>query len=291
MSKFGEIVLQAINSIVPETHASLLTAKQTPLTYQQFFAARAASSFKQFGELNFRGQRVLDIGCGLGANLPHLCELEAASVVALDISVSQAICTQEMFHVHYPGLRKRLLFLAADAAQMPFPDESFDSLVAADTFEHIDNLHGTIQECARVLKPGGHLFAYFPPFYAPWGAHMVNWIHLPWCQVLFSEETILNVARRLEKSGKSRNSQLPLETRLDLGVDDTIPFVSHLTVKRFQQVLADTSALKVVRSELLPPNWRKASAISQSMAFLNRVGGLQEILTAKAVFVIKKLGD
>ncbi len=43
---------------------------------------------------------------------------------------------------------------------MPFPDDSFDAIVACLVFEHIDEVDGAIAEVARVLEPGGR-FCFF----------------------------------------------------------------------------------------------------------------------------------
>lgn len=288
MLKPGEFLLRMLNGLMPNSHEHLLKAKQDPLTYQQFFADRSSKSFASFGELNLTGLEVLDVGCGLGANIVHLYELGAERVVGIDISVTQALCTQQMLREGWPDLAARTSFVGTDASCMPFADNSFDVLVAADTFEHVEALEPALKECARVLKPGGYLYAYFPPFYSPWGAHMVNWIRLPWCQVLFSEQTVLNVARQFEAEGKSINSLLPPETRLSLGTGKTIPFVSHLTVNRFLRIAQEIREWQVVKTHLLPPNWRTSSFSNRFLQPINRLPVVQEMFTAKAVFIIQK---
>lgn len=42
-----------------------------------------------------------------------------------------------------------------DMHALPYPDGTFDSVVHSDTLEHIENPIHALQECARVLKPGG----------------------------------------------------------------------------------------------------------------------------------------
>ncbi len=287
MSRLGEKFLLQLNELMPDQHQSLLRAKQNAATYNAFFAERAASSFIPFGQLDFTGFRVLDVGCGLGANLFHINQLKAKSIIGLDISPEQLKHTQTLFQQR-PELSSKIQFYAADAAKMPFADHSFDVIVAADTFEHIDLLEEALHECIRVLKPNGRLYAYFPPFYAPWGAHMVNWIKVPWCQVFFSEETILQTARYLEETGQATNSHLPSETRLNLGKTKEIPFVNHITISRFMKIVNAIPELHVQKMELLPPNWRTNKGLTRFIKPVNRLPVIREMFTAKAVFVLQK---
>ncbi len=288
MSKIGEELLLALNQLMPDHHQELLLAKHDPLAYMKFFESRSASSFTIFEDLDLNGKEVLDVGCGLGANLAYLHQNGAKQVTGLDISHEQIRPTRSNFKEQYPQYATRTHFVTADAARMPFPDNRFDVLVAADTFEHIDDLHGALQDCLRVIRPSGRLYVYFPPFYAPWGAHMVNWIRLPWCQVLFGEATLVNTARRLEREGKAMNSKLPAETQLDLEEGDTIPFVSHLTVGRFERAVADLPGWQIVQRKLLSLNWRSSSWQSQLLRPLTYLPILQEYFTAKAAFVLQK---
>lgn len=290
MSIFGEKLLFLINQAVPNQHTSLLDAKLSPKTYNSFFANRADSSFAQFGEIDLRNQHILDIGCGLGANIKFLNQAGASHITGLDISESQINSTKRIFYSVDQGMQEKLSFVAGDAANLPFDDNSFDSMIAADTFEHIDDLATAMKELARVLKPGGNLYAYFPPFYAPWGAHMVNWITIPWCQIFFSEKTILNVARRLEKENIAVNAHLPTETKLDLGNGNLIPFVNHLTINRFSEIIESLPTWHVKLAKFLPPNWRKEKNTFVSGIFdtLNHTLCLREMFTAKAVYILQK---
>jgi len=171
---------------------------------------------------------------------------------------------------------------------LPFANPSFDVLVSADTFEHVGNLFGTLQECGRVLRTDGRLYVYFPPFYALWGTHMINWINLPWCHLLFSESTILNVARRLEKEGHVINNQLPPETRLDLQDRNVIPFIIHLTLRRFRRVLQTIPTRNVIKIRLLPLGWRTNNWLSLLIQPMAHLPILKEIFTARAVYVLEK---
>lgn len=292
MSKFGEKLLVALNRLLPPSsnNQGLLLAKQSALTYLEFFQNRASSSFATFDNINLTGQTVLDVGCGLGANLVQLCEMGASRITALDIDWKQIQCTQSMFSEHYPESYSQIDFVTSDATKLPYVDNYFDAIISADTFEHIENLSEALQECSRVIKPEGYLYAYFPPFYAPWGGHMINWIRLPWCQVFFSEKTVINAARQIEKEGLATNNHLPPETRLDLQTGNIIPFVNHLTIKEFRNILIDVPTFNVVKVKLLAPGWRTKQWFSKLLQPLTQIPLLREMFTAKVVVILQKQG-
>lgn len=47
--------------------------------------------------------------------------------------------------------------VVTDGATLPFPDQSFDVVVCAEVLEHAPRWRGIVDECARVLRPGGRL--------------------------------------------------------------------------------------------------------------------------------------
>jgi SAM-dependent methyltransferase len=101
------------------------------------------------------GDRVLDVGSAAGAIAHHLSTL-GCDVVGIDTSETGVQHARE----RYPELR----FEVADAAALPFPDGSFDKVVAADVTEHLDDatFRGMLGECRRVLVPGGTLSIHTP---------------------------------------------------------------------------------------------------------------------------------
>lgn len=51
----------------------------------------------------------------------------------------------------------RLRFQLGAAAQLPYPDGTFDLVVTTTSFDHWADQRTGLHECARVLVPGGHL--------------------------------------------------------------------------------------------------------------------------------------
>ena len=50
----------------------------------------------------------------------------------------------------------------ARAEDLPYCDELFDTVVATDVLEHVQDLYGVVEEMYRVLKVGGHLIVRVP---------------------------------------------------------------------------------------------------------------------------------
>ena len=58
-----------------------------------------------------------------------------------------------------------------DAVHLPFPDGTFDRIIAAEVLEHVPDDGGALDELARVLKPGGRLAATSPA----WLSETICW--------------------------------------------------------------------------------------------------------------------
>ena len=107
------------------------------------------------------GARVLDVGCGTGANGPVLAE-GGRFAVGLDVSLVP-------FALEGTGDRGHAVRLRGDAASLPFADESFDLVVALDVLEHLRDDRVAARELRRVLKPTGAIVVFVPAFRALWG--------------------------------------------------------------------------------------------------------------------------
>lgn len=109
------------------------------------------STLLQFGQ-SLPGKRILDLGTGVG-NLWNYVDDEVEGY-AVDLSPVGAAKARERF--------PQLVVSAAVGEHLPFNDNFFDIVVAADTLEHTFDPERTIAEIRRVLRPGGILAASFP---------------------------------------------------------------------------------------------------------------------------------
>jgi SAM-dependent methyltransferase len=102
--------------------------------------------------------RILDVGCGTGANLEMLSRFGDAE----GIDVSQEALT---------FCRERGLSNVrwGEAERIPFEDKTFDLVTAFDVVEHLDDDVGGLKEIYRVLRPGGRALLFVPAFMFLWG--------------------------------------------------------------------------------------------------------------------------
>lgn len=102
------------------------------------------------------GSRVLEVGCGVGAQTVHLIERSpGADIVAVDISTSSLLLASQRITDCHPDARVR--WLRADAQDLPFPTASFDHVFVCFLLEHLPDPLGALVELHRVLRPGGSI--------------------------------------------------------------------------------------------------------------------------------------
>jgi ubiquinone/menaquinone biosynthesis C-methylase UbiE len=97
---------------------------------------------------NCKGLTVLDLGCGIGQ--PTETFARARGVYAVDIS-------REALRRYRNPVGTPVMSIHAGALDLPFPDRTFDIVVAAQLLPHLsaDERRAAVREIARVLKHGG----------------------------------------------------------------------------------------------------------------------------------------
>ena len=100
--------------------------------------------------------RVLDIGCGVATTAVEIARRFGASVTAADISVDMRDRANE--NVRRARLGDRISVEPADICSLPFPDSSFDRVVAEAVTMFVDR-DQAIGELVRVCRPGGLVLA------------------------------------------------------------------------------------------------------------------------------------
>lgn len=107
------------------------------------------------------GARVLDVGCGTGANGPVLTE-GGHFAIGIDASPVPLGLAPRRERGHAARVR-------GDAGRLPFASEAFDVVLALDVLEHLDDDRAAARELHRVCKPGGRLVVFVPALPLLWG--------------------------------------------------------------------------------------------------------------------------
>lgn len=100
------------------------------------------------------GKRVLDIGCGGGILAEGLAH-RGAEVTAIDMA--EASLNVARLHLLESGLDIDYQESTAELFAEQHP-QSFDVVSCLEMLEHVPDPASVIQACARLVKPGGHLF-------------------------------------------------------------------------------------------------------------------------------------
>jgi len=110
------------------------------------------------------GQRILDVGCGLGA---YVKKMRAFSdeVYGVDVDPEKVAEASRTL----PNIR------LAPAEQLPFPDGFFDVVLLHEVIEHVEDDRQAIRQAHRVIKREGRIVIFAPNRLYPLETHGVFW--------------------------------------------------------------------------------------------------------------------
>jgi SAM-dependent methyltransferase len=138
-------------------HIHDLEITTQPVGSRGFFADLDQYHFEKLHHLlrlvafdGYRGRSVLEVGCGAGVDLARFAK-GGAEVTGVDLAASAIDLARANFEQQ--GLKG--LLQVADGECMPFPDNSFDLIYAHGVVQYTANPQRLVEECRRVLKPGG----------------------------------------------------------------------------------------------------------------------------------------
>jgi SAM-dependent methyltransferase len=133
---------------VPEA----VSAERGRRWFAAFYDRRGDSDYNRTVRSRVAGEatgRILEIGAGTGFNFPYYSD--GASVVATEPNPEMRRRAEQRAREHRIELRP------AAAERLPFPDASFDTVVATGVFCSVDDPARALSEVHRVLRPGGEL--------------------------------------------------------------------------------------------------------------------------------------
>lgn len=100
----------------------------------------------------FRGNRLLEIGCGLGTDLLQFAR-GGAEVAGVDLTPVSIELVKTRFAMAGLPVNAQV----ADAENLPFSDNSFDVVYSFGVLHHTPDTQKAVDEVLRVLKPGGQI--------------------------------------------------------------------------------------------------------------------------------------
>jgi 2-polyprenyl-6-hydroxyphenyl methylase/3-demethylubiquinone-9 3-methyltransferase len=103
---------------------------------------------------NLKGKTVLDVGCG-GGILSEAMAAHGATVTGIDMG--EAPLSVARLHLKESQQQVEYLQTTAEDLAKNRP-QSFDVVTCMEMLEHVPDPASTIAACARLIKPGGHVF-------------------------------------------------------------------------------------------------------------------------------------
>ena len=103
---------------------------------------------------NLQGKRILDVGCG-GGILAESLSKAGATVTGIDLS-SKALKVAELHQLESGTSVRYLTISAEDLAKEE--SQSYDVVTCMEMLEHVPDSSSVVQACAKLCKPGGHIF-------------------------------------------------------------------------------------------------------------------------------------
>lgn len=279
---FSSQVLLGLNRLFPLPVHPFNLANDGEMSYTEWQFQKGDQTIQFFlpfhsQEQMFTGKTVLDIGCGGGGKTCYYATFGPKKMIGIDIVPHYA--EEGNAFAKEKGLADVVSFMTGDAARMDFADNTFDTIIMNDAMEHVGEPEKTLEACFRVLKPGGHLYINFPPYYHPYGAHLSDAIGIPWVHALFSEQALIDAYKKLVRDLPDGSDRISF--RFDKRPDgsDTISYINRMTIKRFRNIQKGVTQPAVYEREIPLRNQLKGLA---------NVPGFREFFVKMVVCVYQK---
>jgi ubiquinone/menaquinone biosynthesis C-methylase UbiE len=177
--------------------------------------------------LDLEGKIVLDAGCGMGGKTTFYAEKGCKLIIGIDIAENslesaRAFAKEKQI--------QNVEFIHGSLDSMPFESDKFDVIIMNDAIEHISRpiLIKALEECKRVIKPGGRICLEFPPWSSFDASHLYDYINIPWCQLFFSQKTLINVMKSMNPNQEVVGISSLIEQYQEL---------NRITIKEFKGIV------------------------------------------------------
>ena len=238
--RLGTKILLKLNKLFKAPVHPLNLQNDGVMSYAMWQYTRGDETIKFYLDFSteedmFKGKTIVDIGCGAAGKSLYYASRGANKVIGVEIlekyEEEAAALANEL------GLSDKFSFVCADAANLPFDDNSVDTIIMNDAMEHVANPEAVIDECLRVLSKGGRLFVNFPPINHPTGAHLSDLIYIPWVHLFFSEKTLVEAYKHLAKTVPDGDDRINFRISKKEDGSEYFSYINHMSIKRFNKIL------------------------------------------------------
>jgi phosphatidylethanolamine/phosphatidyl-N-methylethanolamine N-methyltransferase len=140
-------------AVLENAHVEEAYARWAPVYDLAFTAIMGPGRRAAVAAAQRRGGLILDVGVGTGLELPMF----NADVKLVGVDLSEPMLRRAQTRVKRESLIQVAGLCVMDATRLAFPSEHFDAVVAPYVLTVVPDPAATLNELARVVKPGGEI--------------------------------------------------------------------------------------------------------------------------------------
>ncbi|WIF96027.1 class I SAM-dependent methyltransferase [Caminicella sporogenes] len=275
-------ILKEINKLFPLPVHPFNLQNEGKKTYAEWQFEKGYETIKFYLpytslEEMFKDKTVLDVGCGAAGKSLYYASQGAEKVYGIDPIKSYKEEAEKL--AEKKGLKDKFEFIIGDAANLPFEDNFFDTIILNDAMEHVDMPEKVLDECYRTLKKGGRVYINFPPYNHPYGAHLSDAIGIPWVHLFFSDKTLIEVYKDLVKDLPDGQSRINFRISRDKQGREYFSYINKMTIKRFNKIISRAKFVKKYYGEV---------PLRSIVSYLSKLPLLKEYFVKMVVFIGEK---
>ena len=172
---------------------SALETDESYAEYRLSLVAQVTDAAEKYG-VAIKDKVVLDLGCFDGAISLGYLDYGAERVIGVDIDADAIAVAKEC------RAGERAEFHVSSIDGIPLDDNSVDTVLCFDVFEHVEKPGPMLEEIGRVLKPDGQLLVGTWGWKHPFAPHLWSAMPVPYVHIFFSERTLLRACKRVYQS-------------------------------------------------------------------------------------------